>query len=508
MKIAIRVDSSVNIGSGHVMRCLTLAEKLKSVSNSITFISADYDGNLISLIEKRGFSVEVLNRKINDVSLGEESKWLGIPWHEDAGACKEILKECDGVDLLIVDHYGIDAKWERKLSSYSAKIFVIDDLADRQHHCDILLDSTFGREITDYRALVEHGKSELLLGSSFTLLRPEFLELRELSLKNRTDNAGIRSILLAMGGMDPPNTSLKVLKALDLERNSNWNVKVILGPGAPHYSELKKIARTFSMNVEVLSTVNNMAELMCDADLAIGAAGTTSWERCCLGLPTIMIQTAANQTFVVESLSKVGAAIYVGDQKELRSEYIISAVREMNNILPKVSGIARKICDGLGVSRIAEYLNMSQLVTLRRVVAGDADMIYQWQCEKGARRYLRTTATPKYDDHIAWVNACIEADAPYFVVEYKGNGAGVLRLTPLDDATYEVSILLSSEFKGKGIGTISMKKIRFLYPRATIFAEVHGQNIASRVLFSKLDYKIEKDQKYYSYPLLNRCESS
>jgi len=213
MRVVFRVDASLEIGTGHVMRCLALAQVLKENSINVKFICRNHEGNLIDKIHLDGFKVFGLDLPAE--RKGEKklfhSHWLGATQQQDARACISVLRQTK-VDWLIVDHYGIDEDWHQDLKEYYDKLMVIDDLADRKHQCDILLDQTFGRQQRDYKALVPKS-CELLLGSQYALLRPEFAKWRQYSLERRKQPV-FKQLLINMGGVDANNITEQIVKKL------------------------------------------------------------------------------------------------------------------------------------------------------------------------------------------------------------------------------------------------------------------------------------------------------
>ena len=351
MKVVFRVDASLQMGTGHVMRCLALAQTLKENGVEVEFISRNHKGNLIDKICSNGFVVhelELFEEADIDTRLAH-SHWLGGTQRQDAYDCIDLLK-AKKPNWLIVDHYALDEQWQKRLKPYYEKLMVIDDLADRKHHCDILLDQTFGRQQEDYSVFIPKD-CQLLLGSEYALLRPEFAEWRQYSLERRT-KPEFKQLLINMGGVDIDNVTEDVLDKLKLcNLPSDINITVVMGGSSPHLEGVKSKAITLPYKTEVKVDVGNMAEIMANTDIAIGAAGASSWERCCLGLPTIQIVIAKNQITIARSLVESGAI------KLLKS--IGSMSRVINNPtkwMLNVSNIARNVTDGLGVKRVASVL--------------------------------------------------------------------------------------------------------------------------------------------------------
>lgn len=360
-KIVFRCDASIQIGSGHVMRCLTLANELSRQEAECVFICRRHHGNLIEEIQQQGYKVYVLPLE-NDLYIETNNKtalahadWLASTQQRDAELSISIVKAVQP-DWLIVDHYSLDEIWEKRLQPYCKKLMVIDDLADRKHDCDILLDQNFGREPHAYAAYVNED-CELLCGSNYALLRPEFAEWRGDSLEQRQHNK-LASILINLGGVDKDNITTKILKGLQTKSlPDHCSITIIMGSTSPWIEAVKQQASMMQWPTAVKVGVGNMAELMANIDLAIGAAGSTSWERCCLGLPTIMLVLADNQQVIASALEAVGAALTFNVNK-LEAEplalgqCIASIVPEMR----EMSRVASAVTDGVGTTRLSKVL--------------------------------------------------------------------------------------------------------------------------------------------------------
>ena len=336
MKVIFRVDASLEMGIGHVMRCLTLANELKQQNHEIIFICRELTGNHILLIK---YPVLVLPKNDNFQSDGLYLNWLGVTQEQDAEQTIKVIPK--NIDLLIVDSYALDEIWHKKLIPYTKKIMVIDDLADRQFDCDVLLNQNLGTQIKDYKDKVPN-VCELLLGCDYALLRPEFPNLREKALIKRKNTKVIKNILISMGGSDITNKTYDILQ----EVSDDLNIVVILGGISPHNKIIKNYAKS-KKNVKVIVDADNISRLMFDADLAIGAGGSTSWERCCLGLPTLLYVLAENQRKIAGNLEQLGAVKIVDNLK-------VNLQNILNNFSfwQIMSEKAQTVCDGIGVKRI------------------------------------------------------------------------------------------------------------------------------------------------------------
>ena len=360
MKIIFRADASLQIGTGHVMRCLTLAEALKEKGTQVEFICREHEGNLIDFIQGKGFKVHTLSMTENDVEISrttslksenglDHAHWLGATQQQDAEPCKIILENMSP-DWLILDHYAIDETWQIELQGTYKKLMVIDDLGDRKHLCDLLLDQNYGSMQDKYQVLVP-ANCRTLAGSNYALLRPEFSQWREFSL-NRRLKPNLKEILISLGGVDPDNYTGQVLQALkQTVLPKEILVTVIMGATAPHLQSVQQQVQTMPYKTEIKVNVSNMAELIANADLAIGAAGATTWERCCLGLPSIQIVIAENQKLIAEPLVK-------NDSIKLlyKMEQLPGLVKTAKNWMQTVGQTASEICDGSGTARIVSEL--------------------------------------------------------------------------------------------------------------------------------------------------------
>lgn len=317
---AIRVDSSEEMGSGHLMRCLTLAERLRSEGWQVHFICRDLLGNLTHLIEEKGFFLHFLSRKETHAILSNYEAWLTVPVEEDAQETTAILREMaedvGEVSRLIIDHYAIDARWEIIVRPFVKEIFVIDDLANRAHDCDYLLDQTFSKNMMHrYDGLVPK-QCQLLLGPKYVLLRSEFYEARK-SLRKR--DGTLRRILVFYGGSDSTGETEKAMRALFLLDLKDVTIDVVVGGSNTRKAEIKKKCESHP-SFHYYCQVNYMAELMARADLALGAGGTATWERCFLGLPAIVTAIAENQFPACHSCAEAGLIYYAGTWREVSSE--------------------------------------------------------------------------------------------------------------------------------------------------------------------------------------------
>jgi UDP-2,4-diacetamido-2,4,6-trideoxy-beta-L-altropyranose hydrolase len=364
--VLFRVDASLDIGTGHVMRCLTLADALRERGADCRFICREHPGNLLHLIRERGYTAHGLPVDCGEPTAGEgvnrpqspHAAWLGTDWKRDAEQTRAVLGGSP-VDWLVVDHYALDGRWESTMRQICRRLMVIDDLADRVHECDLLLDQNLGRLADDYSGLVP-GECELLVGPKYALLRPEFASLREYSLKRRVEPQ-LKRLLISLGGVDKNNVTADVLEAIRAcTLPEAFRITIVMGPHAPWLEQVRATAGQLPWETEVLVDVRNMAELMAESDLAIGAAGSTSWERCTMGLPTLLLVLARNQVEVTGYLSKAGAAECLDYGARLQRQLCeqLASLAVGSEGLAEFSRKARSVCDGAGASRVVGKLQV------------------------------------------------------------------------------------------------------------------------------------------------------
>lgn len=371
MKIVFRVDASLSIGSGHVMRCLNLANALKKLGNECVFITKEHPGNYISQIQLLEFDTFIIENSTiyNRDYIRSESEWLGGSQQDDALMSIKLC-EMNGFspDIVIVDHYSIDASWEIifKGKYPYIKMIVIDDLCSRQHQCDLLIDSTIDREQKDYENLTP-SNCQFLLGTQYSLIKQDFELLRNKAIEKRTHEIITpKKILVTMGGVDMDNVTARVLSMLnEISDNDIEVITVILGTNCPHKDEILSLAQKSHLNIQVKININNMPEEMLEHDIAIGALGSTTWERATLGLPTINIAIAPNQFVIVDKLKKHGFIVLESSNFSERS--FSYAWKNLRIHYSDFVDRSLKLCDGRGLHRVVNHIMELQSQPIIRV---------------------------------------------------------------------------------------------------------------------------------------------
>ncbi len=323
MKIAFfQFDASSSIGAGHAIRSCAIADALGD------------QGWLCKLVT-RPETYEFIPDLNRFERIDPETFW------NSPSKC----------DLLVIDNYNLDYTHENHFRPYAKKIMVIDDLANRKHDCDILIDQAESRDPNDYRKFVPN-HCKILTGRNYVLLRKEFICLRSKALEKRRATKEIKRILISMGGGDQRHYTLEILKII---KGSSFkgSLDIVLGFSAHGYEMIKNYADSLS-NECTIHVNPDMAQLTFEADLAIGAAGSSVWERCCLGLPNILVKTAENQTFFLSTLRRFFEVI--DPNNTLASEIFCKSLTDLNQDFFKKAEDSFNLIDAKGIERVLEYV--------------------------------------------------------------------------------------------------------------------------------------------------------
>ena len=464
-----RADAGPTIGWGHVMRCSALAHTLRDAGWRCAWATVSDDAAMITRLSARFDEVAAFPPGQN------ESQAMRTRWR-------------DGCGLLVVDHYERDAEFASSCRGWADSILAIDDLAGRAHDCDFLVDAAPGNSEDDYRPYVPDG-ALLLLGPSNALLMPEFAIARQRVLPRSYDGAAGR-ILVALGATNPNGILDKVLDAIE-QASIGLAPDFVFAWNTPDSDRLA--ARIARAGGKVHVDVDNMAELMAAADLAVGAGGTSAWERCTLGLPTLLLVIAENQRINAEALGTAGAAQIVAPE----TASLIGAIDALAGnatALGRMSEAAARLSDGLGAVRVRQAVGPQprardgQTVRLRPVKMADADILLAWQRRPETRRFARNPEIPGRSGHLRWL--CGKLDDPGCLMNLILHGespAGVVRLDRISEG-YEVSIAMDPERFRLGIGAIVLSLSHQLVPAVDLWAHVQAENAASRALFRRAGY--------------------
>lgn len=493
MNVVFRTDATSRIGTGHFMRCMTLAEELKQHEVHIRFVSRDLPQYLCEMLEMRGMEFVALESEATNFPAGDlaHSHWLNASQEQDAQATKQALSGRTW-DWLVVDHYALDTRWESVLRPSVGKIMAIDDLADRRHDCDVLLDQNFYTDMRERYAEKVPRHCRLLLGPRYALLRDEFRESR----KQATMRSGrVKRMLVFFGGMDADNYTGRTIDAIAGLEAEALQVDVVIGMQHPCREQIESMCELNGYHCHVQT--RRMAELMTTADLAIGAGGSAMWERCCLGLPALSISVADNQRKQIADAAEQGLiyALSSGDSLTVAIQRHVISLLENEPLLKLISRIAMQEVDGLGVKRVAHALDVST-IEIRRANEGDSPKLFEWRNHETIREVSKNSAPIAWIDHQSWF-AKVQADKNRMLLigHIKNEPVGVVRFDK-EGETALVSIYLVPDagFKGQGRNLL-LRAEEWLKTHCpdikSIQADVLGANMGSQRLFSNADYRLE-----------------
>lgn len=493
--VVFRTDSSRSIGYGHVMRCLTLAMALKQQGCQCYFICRDLLNNHSALVEQHGFVLVLLPRDTylspeNDTSEPRHCSLLETSWQHDISQCVShfnVIKP----DIIVVDHYALDEKWETQAKAYCKKLMVIDDLADRMHRCDILLDYNLSVKSNAYKTWVPQ-KCQLLLGGKYVLLRDEFKQWQYLSIQRRISKR-LETILVTFGGIDSDNNSEKVLQVIkDTPLLALKRIDVVVSANAPHLSSLQSAAQAMQIETHIHTNVNNMAELMAVADLAIGSGGGCTYERLFMKLPSLLMPIADNQVTPLLSMSQLGLFELFLNFNELS----IKLGRYCSHPLPLVAAPVL-----FGAPLVCQNL-LAKEVTLADVKPLDIRRTFHWLQDVTLRGQFVQTKAPVKASHFIYWRALLKDQTQYtFSILQQGRHVGNLGIKHLNvqrsEAELWIYIGVQTE-QNKGLGTIALTLLENIIKHTllinNIVIHVAKDNSPALSFYNKLGYVICDDK--------------
>ncbi|MDC0865585.1 UDP-2,4-diacetamido-2,4,6-trideoxy-beta-L-altropyranose hydrolase [bacterium] len=502
MKIFFRVDASFKMGIGHVMRCLSLAEEFNREGADITFLSRAHDGNLLDFIAKKG--IKVITFPKNNILSEASNNWLGVSQDEDADETIKAFKN-EKPDWLIVDHYGIDKVWELKVSSHVYNTLVIDDLANREHHCDILLDQNwFEDKKNRYEGLVSKS-STLLLGSEFALLNSKFANYR----KNFKPHTGeVKRIFIFFGGSDPHNLTGMAIEALSKSELSYLEVDVVIGGNNMHRKKIEEITSN-RVNTNLFIQVDDVAAIMEKADFALGSGGSSTWERMCMGLPMLLISFAENHDILLKDLVKNKYVSYLGHVNNVNTNIIKNALLKnisQSLLVKNQSEKIYKLIDGKGCKKVVEWVigDLSRKNwQVRKANEKDIRLYFSWVNEKDVRQNSINKDFIPYDIHKKWFYSKLKDNNYFlFLTLIEDQPIGQVRFV-IEQEIARVDYSIARQFRGRGLGKKllgeSIGEFR-KFSNKKIIGEVLPDNISSKKIFKSLGFRLinQNINKIYS----------
>lgn len=499
MRVAFRTDASTTIGVGHVKRCLTLADALRTAGASVCFVCRQHEGHLCDEIAERGLLVLRLPRP----AAGARD---AASWQEEARETAQALAGAgEQPHWLVIDHYGIDHRVESALRAAAERVMVIDDLADRVHDCDLLLDQNLVLSMNTRYADKVPAHCALLLGPQYCLLQPIYAELHD----RTAPRAGpVRRVFVFFSGADVDNLTGRAVAAFLRVAPRGVQLDVVITSGHPHVAALRQQAAQHS-NVQLHVDLPTLAPLMAQADLAIGAGGVTSWERACLGLPTLAIMMAENQRAVLEGLDRHGLVRWLGTQQEMSESALSASIGAalQADLDREWSMRCAQTVDGRGVSRVCAAVCVSSATPLvaRRAVPSDEAQLLEWANDPVTRANAFSPGHISAEAHAQWFRARLgqlDSCLIYLVETDAGVPVGQVRFDRKAQ-DWEIDYCLAPQFRGRGLGRpmleAALGALRGERQDGFLVGRVKAGNAPSQRVFEALGFQPQRCEAVLTY---------
>jgi len=480
--LVIRADSNTQIGTGHVMRCIALAQAWQDRGGKITFLSHCESNKIKQRIQNEGFDfIPIEKPHPNPSDLEETLKCLSAIRNPQSAIR----------NWLALDGYHFTPDYQKTIRVCGYRLLVIDDTAHLDYyHADILVNQNINAPELNYSCNKDTIK---LLGCNYVMLRREFLQYK--GWKRKMPEKA-RKILVTMGGSDPDNVTLRVIKALNSLNDPDLEVKIVAGPANQNINSLEKELQLSAFDFELLSSVSNMPELMARADLVISAGGSTCWELAFLGLPTITLILAGNQQFLGENLNVKGVAVNLGWHQKVTTDKIVSTLQAMKmdkKARKEMSALGLKLVDGAGGARVVKSIIKKEL-TLRPAQEQDCELIWKWANDSSARSVSFSSKSISWNEHIEWFKSKLNNPRCFIYVAINRNEipVGQVRVEEkVNEAVISVSV--DKKFRGNGYGSIiidlASQEFFQVSDARVIHAYVKQDNEASTRVFAKAGFK-------------------
>jgi UDP-2,4-diacetamido-2,4,6-trideoxy-beta-L-altropyranose hydrolase len=488
-QLFIRSDATISMGTGHIMRCIALAQAWKKRGGLVTFISHCPNPEISIRIESEGF--EFIELEEICPSAYDIKKTLKILTNNIA----QNRGKPGSPNWVILDGYHFTPEYQKAIIKEGFKLLVIDDYNHLDHYnADIILNQNIGSNHFHYSCKHDTKK---LLGTDYVMLRSEFLMNKNIKppLPSKAQN-----ILVTMGGSDPDNMTLKILHAIDKIDDPDLNFKVIVGPDNPNMDTLLNASQNKPGKINLVTNAN-MPKMMAWADLCLTAGGSTCWELCFMKVPLMIITLAENQIELTTRLNKAGAAIMLGKKETLTSTDITHSILTLSGDKKKrieLKDAGEKLIDGKGTKRIIRQM-LVKTVMLRSAGSTDAKLLYEWANDKKARLLSFNTDPIPWEEHQQWLKQKLKDNNTWiFIAEnHLGSPIGQIRFDGKDDY-YQISYSLDKKFRGLGLGKAllktGLKTIQAnIHKTARMQGSVKNDNVASKISFEKCGFSSIKN---------------
>ena len=480
IRLLIRADASVQMGTGHIMRCLAIAQAVQHNGGIVHFAAATCPKVLSDRLMKEGFRIHTVSNT-PDVFNTEE----------DLEVTLKIAQKLKP-EWICVDGYQFGSAYQKVLKEAGYKVVFIDDFGHAEFYsADFVLNQNISAQFDWYQR--RSPQTQLLLGERYTLLRNEFMLWKRW---RRSVQNTVRYILITLGGSDSDNITAWILEALQLVKIPSLHLTVVIGGSNPHHKSLECLAHKCIHSIKLLKDVADMPQLIAEADLAIAAGGSTNWELALLGLPSLILTLAENQSAIAQTLHEKGIVISLGHVEEVKQEdflYQFESLCYDRQKREKMSQAGQALIDGKGCDRILAKLQEAPL-RLRPVSDKDCKLIWYWSNEPTTRKASFQTALISWEDHTQWFQQKLQDLDCYFwiAMNEQDQPIGQVRLEAISPQVAQISISIDTKYRRNGFGThlltlgvqTFLSQTQFL----SISAWIKSDNLASCQMFEKVDF--------------------
>jgi UDP-2,4-diacetamido-2,4,6-trideoxy-beta-L-altropyranose hydrolase len=483
MNLLIRADASIAIGTGHVMRCLALSQAWQDLGGRAIFAMAE--------------STPALATRLRSELCDVVSVAAPIGSREDAERTADFARE-HHAGWVVVDGYQFGADYQHSLKSADSKVLFMDDYGHAARYpADLVVNPNVFADESLYQNRESH--TRLLLGTRYCMLRREFNAWRQWQ---RKIPPLARRVLVTMGGSDPENLTARVLEALSSHKDGHGfedlEATVVIGGSNPHAVSLEQRAAASGRKIDLHKDTTQMAEWMARADLAVSAAGSTCWELCLLGLPSLLVDVAANQTFLARELDRKGCAIHIGSASEFSTEKIADQLEKLirsEEIRRSLSVASQALVDGNGARRVASILGGGQVIFARHATADDSRLLWEWANDPAVRSVSFSPSPIPWETHEAWFAEKLRPEKCLILIaeDQEGSPLGQIRFDTRPDGACEVDVSVAPSKRGMGLGEALIRRGVQIVLREKrclgVHAFVKAENQASRRAFESAGFE-------------------
>lgn len=483
----MRVDADASIGAGHFTRCLALAQAWRDRRGEVIFVTTCKRSELLNRLKEEGIGIRHIT--------------AAYPDKRDLEETLTILSDYP-LSWVVLDGYHFGSSYQKKIRKTDHRTMCIDDTASlEQYHADVVLNQNIHAHDLQYNCLPV---TKLLFGTEFALLQRVFLDY--IAWEREIPDVG-RHLLVTMGGADKDNITLKVLEALHKITDDRLEVVIAVGAENPHDEAIKSAVKRLKVRVRLMHDVINMAELMAWADVAISAAGSTSWELAFMGLPSLLCVSADNQFPIANKLHAGGVAACLGWHEDLCVEKIATRLSHLMMDVDHRSDMSRRgrlLVDGGGVLRVIDAMRRVK-IKLRDACEDDCEMILEWANEPAVRSASFSSEPIPWEAHLAWFQKKLTDTSAYFfiVLDEEDRPIGQVRFDVKADDTAHISASVHSKERCRGYGSLSIDlAVNAIFRKTsvhTVHAYIKEGNHASLRAFGKASFKKQGMKKVRNF---------